>query len=503
MNNNPFSRKTQPSNIHKLFEQYAITNPDNIAVKYSGESITYSVLNARANNLASHLKAKNVGVSDIVALEMSHTIEFVVSIIAILKCGAAYLPIDSQLPIHRIEKYLDIAKVKLLIANKTSQVSSLSTLPIILFEEKGLFEQELSEFQSINGEPDSRAYVMFTSGSTGDPKGVEVPHRAVIRLVKETNYISVAETDCILQFAPANFDASTFEFWGALLNGACVALYSGKGLDPNRLKQDLVNNNVTILWLTAALFHLVADKFIDVLRPLRVLLAGGDVLSAKYIRKVINQFPDITMINGYGPTENTTFTCCHKMTKNNLPDTNVPIGKAITGTNVFILDENFNPVKDGRLGELYTSGSGVALGYLNDSNNQNFFYNDKIDTGLIYRTGDLVARNENGEILFHGRKDNQVKIRGYRVSLEEVKSAIVKVKEVVDAIVTTKKYESGDQILVAYIQVKEEHELSPKSIKSMLAKILPDYMIPDSFIFSESLPINNNGKVDKKLMSTT
>jgi len=497
--NREFAMHRKTNSIHKIFELRSEERSDGVAVRFKGASYSYHEINSRANFLARHLQAKGVKHGDVVAMTLPQSVEFVIAMLAILKCGAAYLPIDVSNPDSRIAHFLREASAKLLICNYPPANSHTNDLQTVLTTEKYLFDSQLKEFDSYLSNEEDLAYIMFTSGSTGKPKGVMVPHRAVIRLVIEPNYIQISELDSILQFAPPSFDASTFEFWAAFLNGATSVIYSGTGLDPNLLKSDIKDNQVTILWLTAALFHIVSDKFIDALKPLRVLLAGGDVLNPKYINKVFDEVPKMTLINGYGPTENTTFTCCHTMTVDNRPGSNVPIGKAISGTEIHILDESLKPVKRGEVGELFTSGKGVALGYLNESAHNNvFFENKSIASGTIYRTGDLVSQNEFGELEFIGRQDNQVKIRGFRVSLEEIKTHIAELKSVSDAAVITENFDSGDQLLVAYITLGENRELSARELKANLADTLPSYMIPDKIIFRSHLPINDNGKIDKK-----
>ncbi len=485
--------------IHKIFELEVVKRPNDLAIKMLEREISYQDLNYNANHLAQHLLNSGVQFGDIIGVELSDTVELAISMLAILKCGAAYLPIDETNPISINKLYIETANVGLLISKCSSNQSYSNGLTIISTNNGALFQYRLEHFDSYQSAPDDKAYVMFTSGSTGKPKGVVVPHRAVVRLVKYSNYINIRPSDNILQFSKPSFDASTFEFWAPLLNGATLVPYSGNGLDPNVLKSDIKNNRVTVLWLTAALFHLMADKFIDALTPLNILLAGGDVLNPKYVNKIFDTLPDITFINGYGPTENTTFTCCHVMTSRNRPLKTVPIGQAISGTGVHILDDAMRPVERGQIGELIASGNGVALGYLNEEYNTDVFIsNNDIAPGLLYRTGDLVKENVNGELEFVGRKDNQMKIRGFRVSLEDIGSTIVNLAYVSDAIVITNKFESDDQLLIAYIQSKADYVVDVKKVKADLKLVLPSYMIPDQFFFSKKLPINSNGKIDRK-----
>jgi len=431
-------------------------------------------------------------------LMMSRRPEQIVAMLAILKCGAAYLPLDANDPVARNQHCLRAAAVAVIVMDRCSDERGLDGVACIGADHRELFTSELETGPDVKALPDDSCYVMFTSGSTGRPKGVVVPHRAVLRLVKQTNYIQIERDDAILQFAPATFDASTFEIWGALLNGATLVLYSGATLDPNLFAKEIRDNGVTILWLTAAVFHLVATRYLVALQTLKILLAGGDVLYPKLVNKVLDAIPGITIINGYGPTENTTFTCCHRMTAANRPGDCVPIGRAIAGTTLHILDESRRPVADGEAGELFVSGPGVALGYLNESSNgKAFFYDAGIAAGLIYRTGDRVRVNADGDIEFGGRNDNQVKVRGFRVSLEEIQAGLLKLPQVTDAVVLLEKSESGDQQLVAYIQSSREPLPAVADVKKALAADLPRYMIPDLIYLSASLPINRNGKIDR------
>jgi amino acid adenylation domain-containing protein len=490
--------------IQSIFEGQARRRPHAIAVSLRGESITYEQLNCRANFLAAHLQAAGVGAADVVALSMRRSIDMIVSMLAILKCGAAYLPLDDSNPVSRSKRCLDDARVKHLVSDRDCSELCGNEIMNISTVDSTLFCSMLRTDVSARVRGDDKAYVMFTSGSTGKPKGVLVPHRAVTRLVVDTNYIQIAGTDKILQFSPTSFDASTFEIWGALLNGAALVLYSEATLDPNALRRDITDNGVTIIWLTAALFHLIAHRYIGALKPLKVLLAGGDVLSPKAVNSVLDALPGITVINGYGPTENTTFTCCHRMTVENRPPAHgVPIGKPISGTQVFILDGGRQRVERGEVGELFVGGNGVALGYLNAPADGSFFRDPTICDGLIYRTGDLVRENSQGELEFIGRADDQVKIRGFRVSVEEIKLSILKIGGVIDAIVLPRQEESGDQLLVAYVKTQQGCELDIAQTRRQLSTFLPRYMIPDKIVLSPDLPITRNGKLDRTLLMSS
>lgn len=549
--NSRSGNESAPQTIHGVFEQCVAQFGQRTAIRCtnSGNTLSYAQLDQHASDLAVALQQRGVEPGDIVAMSFPHSAHWSVCMLAVLKCGAAYLPLDTNNPVARLRACLSTAKAKCILTNpaiasqaKTKDYAEgydLLTFDLVPADPtKDLATDSTTNATSaaqamLQGEPvkpassaaqpwqsvevngDHLAYVMFTSGSTGNPKGVLVPHRAVVRLVVNTNYVQIQPSDAILQFAPPGFDASTFEFWGALLNGACLVPYSGMGLDPNRLKNDIEQNQVTVMWLTAALFHMVADKFIEALLPLRVLLAGGDVLNPKHVRKVLDTIPGVTLINGYGPTENTTFTCCHVMTAANPPEDKVPIGKAISGTDLHILDDEFTPVEPGEAGLLVAGGKGVALGYLSADPSLSdltpaaqaaFFERPELAAGLLYNTGDVVRVMRNGEIEFIGRKDNQVKVRGYRVSLEEIKGHLAELPGVSDALVNVERHEGGDQILFAYVKcnMPEGTDMpDAKTLRKALAGVIPAYMIPDKFVFCTELPVNGNGKLDKARITDT
>ena len=489
--------------VHHRVDRLAALNPRAIAVESRDGSVTYQELTARATSLARHLMEVDVKADDVVGLWMSRSVDAIVSMLAVLKVGAAYLPLERSSPPARRRKYLEDARVTHVICDQDDpEIAAAGRKVVIANAVNRSLPTRFSDCTSLRSSlPDDKAYVMFTSGSTGEAKGVVVPHRAITRLVVDTNYIRISKEDKILQLSPLSFDASTFEIWGALLNGATLVLSCENGVDPNAIKRDVAERKVTIMWLTAALFHLIGDRYIEAIRPVRILLAGGDVLSPRVVNKVLDEIPGITVINGYGPTENTTFTCCHRMTGENRPSARgVPIGRPISGTAVWVLDERLSPVAVGEVGELFASGEGVALGYLNGDGAGSFFRDEKIGEGLIYRTGDLVRENEEHEFEFVGRKDNLVKLRGFRISLDGIRQSLLQIEAVVDAVVFARKEDTGEQLLIAYVKRRQGSTLEASEIRRQLRLVLADYMIPDSIILSEVLPITANGKVDKTLL---
>lgn len=490
--------------IHDAFRHQALKTPWASALIYGEQTITYNDLDKLSDKLSIRLKDTDIGSGDIVAIYMDRSPEMIVAMLAILKIGAAYMPLDLTNPVERNRHCLEQADSKLIISDieRNELLDGHRQTLTFTVAELRAGEPGVAPIAEVSAE--SSAYVMFTSGTTADPKGVVVPHRAVTRLVLNTNYIEISSDDVFLQLSTPSFDAATFEIWGALLNGATLVLYTGAVLDPNLFRDHIISHKITVLWLTAALFHLFVNKYIDALRPLRVLLAGGDVLHPEAVEKVVDNIDGIQLINGYGPTENTTFTCCHIVTRDNKPRSTVPIGTPITGTDIFILDEQMKPVLKGEVGELYAAGAGVALGYLKtDMEHGPFFYDETIASGLIYKTGDLVRVNEQGLLEFIGRTDSQIKLRGYRVSLEEIKARIMEIQGVNEAAVLCHKQEGGDQLLVAYLQTERPDALNTATVRKHLAQVVPRYMIPDKITIGTNLPVNKNGKVDKNQILST
>jgi len=492
------STTAQSKLVHKNFERQVSLTPENIAIKYRDQNVSYSQLNNAAIALADSLRAEGVGPGSIVALAMTRNPEMVAAMLAVLKCGAAYFPLDSQSPAARLARCMDEAGVRFIIANKPCD--GLITNGRRCVSAVGIYSVECpsDSGESADVSAEEKAYVMYTSGSTGGPKGVVVPHRAIDRLVRNQDYVAIHPGDHILHVSPPEFDASTFEVWGPLLNGATTVLYPESTIDPNLLCKVIRENHISIIFLTSALFHLVASKFPATFETVRFVLTGGDVVSPKVINQLFDACPDIGIIACYGPTENTTFSTSYLMTVDNRPGSTVPIGRPIAGTSVHVLDDDLNPVRTGEPGELFTSGSGVALGYMNREKNANtFFYDESVSDSLIYRTGDLVRENADGVLEFIGRKDNQVKLRGFRMSLEEVQAALLGLDYVVDAAVTIGKLDTGEKYMVAVVNLQAGASRTVGDIKRDLRNKIPAYMIPDVINLDVELYINKNGKLDK------
>lgn len=482
--------------IQERFAQIVDRFAQNIALECDGKQLTYQQLDEQSDILSAHLIKLGVKPGDVVALSLPRGNELIVSLLSCLKVHATYLPLDTSNPVNYLQRCLKSANCQYLLCGSEQNCQEFENVYYIFFEDAiAASDTDFSPLPHCSGS--SPAYIMFTSGSTGNPKGVVVPHRAILRLVVEPDYIDISSTDVFLQFAPAFFDASTFEIWGALLNGAKLTIYQELHLDIKKFVTHIKRHQVTTIWLTAAFFHIIAGRLDSAFTDLKYLLAGGDVLNSKLVTKVLVSNPGLTLINGYGPTENTTFTCCHPMTLDNLPEASVPIGKVVRGTTAHVLNSQGKPVLPGKEGVLHVSGDGVALGYLGQSNNDSaFYFNSDVADGLIYNTGDIVKCNESGVFDFVGRSDNQLKIRGFRVALEEVQTALMNIDGVHEAVVKKEQFENGDQRLIAILSGRDE--ITRQDVRNHLMASLPAYMIPSQISINETLPINKNGKVDRK-----
>ncbi len=493
--------------MQELFEQQVENRPEAVALISRSGQLIYRELNARANQLAHCLRKRGVTADTRVGVCIDRSPAMIVALLGILKAGGAYVPLDPNYPEARLRFTLADARITLLVTQQ-SQLANLPTnsAEVICVDDLETVERERGDNPELITTPEKLAYVIYTSGSTGQPKGVAVKHRNVVRLVKNTNYASFSADEVFLQFAPVSFDAATFEIWGSLLNGARLALMPPTKVSLKELGSALKQYRVTTLWLTAGLFNLMVDNHLDDLRGVRQFLAGGDILSVPHVRKVFKELPDCRMINGYGPTENTTFTCCYTVSDLAQIDGSVPIGRPISNTTAYVLDAHMNPQPIGVPGELYTGGDGVARGYLERPElNGERFVPDPFSSepgSRLYKTGDLVRYRINGDIEFIGRIDNQVKVRGFRIELGEIEAALVEHHAVREAAVVACK-DQGDKHLAAYLIADENQTLVVEEVREFLKQTLPDHMVPSVFMVLETLPLSPSGKVDRRALPST
>ncbi|WP_410598238.1 amino acid adenylation domain-containing protein [Amycolatopsis sp. lyj-90] len=480
------------------FGQQARKNPGAVAVTDGARVLSYGALDQSSAKLATALRAAGVVPGDAVGIVLPRSADLVVLLLAVLKAGAAYLVLDPHTPESRRDTILRDAGPRIVITEEPVAVpgSSWTTLAELTARAEHV---EAAEAIDVGGE--DTAYIAYTSGSTGTPKGVVVPHRAVLRLVLGARFLPVGPEDVFLQLAPAAFDASTLEFWGALLNGGRLVVAPAGELRPTDVTVLVREEKVTVLWLTAGLFHQVIEAGPRDLTGLRILIAGGDVLSPSHVDKAIEALPSTTVLNGYGPTENTTFTCCAVLDRP-VGARSVPIGHAITGTRVYLLDEHGAPVPDGELGQIFAAGLGLAHGYLGaPAATADRFLPDPfsgVPGDRMYATGDLGRRLPDGQIEFAGRNDRQVKIRGFRVEPAEIEAALRTHPEVYDAAVLALPSGTGHS-LVAYYACDDT--IITAGLRAHLGETLPPYLVPGRFVRLDELPLTANGKVDRDALA--
>jgi len=501
--NRTAARYPRHKTVDELFVEQVYKNPAKIAVSCENHSITYNELDNRSGTLAALLRSKGVHHEAVVGVMMENTAERITGLIAVLKAGGAYLPIDLQYPGKRKKYMMKDGNVGILLSDDKVPVSS--EIQIINPGDPMIYANKKENPRGKDHRFNSLAYIIYTSGSTGIPKGVMVQHRCVVRLVKNTNFITFDNNERILQTGALEFDASTFEIWGSLLNGLVLHLAEKeKILDANVFKDIIARCKISTIWLTSSLFNQFVEVGIDIFSGLKNLLVGGEALSPLHINRIKSKFPGLKVINGYGPTENTTFSTTYTINKKY--NQRIPIGKPINNSSAFILSgyDNFQPI--GVSGELCVGGDGVARGYLNDVSltARRFTMIPDVAGERIYRTGDQARWKPDGNIDFLGRFDFQVKIRGFRVELEEIENQLLTHEKIKEAAVLVR--ETDGKHLYAYIvplvsQPDSAGEFDISELKAHLSKQLPAYMIPDYFILLEKMPLTKNGKLDRKILS--
>jgi amino acid adenylation domain-containing protein len=497
--------------IYQIFEEQVSRTPDKVAVIQpciglgAETRLSYLELNNRANCLAHKLRQLGVCTETPIAMCMKRSVETIVAILGILKAGGIYVPLDPAYPQERLDFMLEDVQAPVLL----TQSSLLDRLPSsqaqIICLDTGWGEGLPVEPNLLNttSNAESLAYINYTSGSTGQPKGVAIPHRAVARLVFGTNFTDLDGRQTLLHLAPISFDAATLEIWGALLHGGCCVLFPGDGIPDLRDLGTVIDQyGVTTLWLTSALFNTIIAEAPEALSGVQELLTGGEALSPTFIRLAQERLPNTQLINGYGPTENTTFTCCYRIPRP-LADhvTSIPIGKPISNTQVYILNAYGQPVPVGVIGELYVGGDGLAREYVNRPDlTAEKFIPDPFSADpakRLYKTGDRVRWLPDGNIEFVERLDNQVKIRGYRIELGEIETALSQHETVRDAVVLVREDILGSKQLVAYVTAKAQQSPCVEQLNTYLQERLAEYMIPAKIVILDKIPLTPNGKVDR------
>ena len=503
-------------NIVDYFEAIVAKYPNNIALSFESEKITYKELNNKINQLAHFIQERYINwfqteikPNSLIGLYLDRGLNMIVSMLAVLKSGAAYIPLDIQYPEKRLSSFFEKYSVDFVIANdmfakQSSVISNQKT--INLDHDFSNIQVQSHQNPGLRILPTHLAYVIFTSGSSGSPKGVMVSHVNVCNIIDWViGYYPVSPKDCFIQIASFTFDLSVWEIFSALLSGGCLVLtrpYLYK--DPNYLLDLMINNHVTILGTVPSMFKLLLNSpKIDALKSLKHVLSCAEPLTDELYSRISSTFLNTRIYNGYGPTE-TTVMCTHWLCPKYAKHSKISLGKPIQNTQMYVLDEKKDAVYPGEIGELYVSGAGITQGYLNQPeltddcfSIKEFFPNQST---LCYKTGDLVRYDADGHIEFVGRSDEQVKLRGYRIELMEIERTLGIHPSIGDCVTVINEIDS-ERHLVAYFTIKNDEgprKIDPQNLRHFLRQYLPEYMIPTYFVKLDKIPLNDNGKRDKK-----
>ncbi|MGW5508192.1 non-ribosomal peptide synthetase [Streptomyces albogriseolus] len=488
--------------VHEAVGHWARVTPDAVAVSWRGGQLTYRALERRADRLARSLRTAGVRAGEAVGILLARSPDSVVALLAVLKSGGCYVALDPRAPLTRRRAVLDAAGASVLITDGDEGLGRRVLRPATAHCPGSSERTERAPRTTTH--PEAAAYVAFTSGTSGAPKGIVVPHRAVLHLVADPEAAGARRDDVVVHASSPAFDASTFEVWAPLVNGGRLALPDPEERTPRELGRVAAREGATLLWLTAGLFHRFSDAELGRLRGLRRLLAGGDVVSPRQVNRAIAALPGASLVNGYGPTENTTFTCLHTVT-GPVAGPTVPIGTVLPGAGARVVDAVLGPLPAGRTGELLAWGPGVARGYLGDPRltAERFVPAPDAVGGRAYRTGDAVRDRGDGVLEFEGRMDRQVKIRGFRVEPAEVEAVLTRLPGVGEAAVVAPRRDDGEGELTAFVVYEGPFSDGSLALRQELAERLPDYAVPTAVRVVDALPLTDGGKVDRAALEAS
>ncbi|HVR95722.1 MAG TPA: non-ribosomal peptide synthase/polyketide synthase, partial [Thermoanaerobaculia bacterium] len=503
--NDAWSGYPRESSLPELFADVARSVPEAPAIVADGEVWSYRRLDEASNRLARRLRSLGMEPETAVAVSMERSPELVAAILAILKAGGVYVPLDAEYPDERLAFMLADTGAEAVLVHARTQERLQGRARLIPVDGTGLDEGDGSPL-AVKTPAECLAYVIYTSGSTGRPKGVAVPHRAIARLVRETDYIQLGRDDRVAFLSNISFDAATFDLWGALLNGAAVVpIPRDVALSPAAFAARLRRDGVTALFLTTALFNQVMREVPDAFATLRYLLFGGEASDPASVTRALELGAPERLLHVYGPTESTTFATWHRVREVARGTTTLPIGRPLANTTAYVLDRRHGAVPPGAAGELCIGGDGLARGYLNrpELTAERFIPHPWGVGERLYRTGDLARLLPDGAVDFLGRLDDQVKIRGFRIEPGEIEAVLAALPEVRACAVLARRDSPGETRLVAYVVYREGRVPPSEELRNRLRERLPDYMVPAAFVVLEALPLTPNGKVDRRALSAS
>lgn len=491
------------NSISELFERCAEDFGGRPAIVYGAEILTYRDLNRLANGMAGDLRQRGVTPGDCVALCVGRSAELIVSLLAIIKCGAFYLPLDASWPGDLLGRILDVFGCELVLRGQGGSAA----MPLPADNQLAV---ALSHLVPIDVNPradvsaDAIAYVNFTSGTTGEPKGVPIQHRSIARLVFDAVYAPLDENPVLLHLSPVTFDAATFEIWGALLRGGTCVLYPSAHIRFSTLRQVVRHAGVSVLFITTALFNALVDEAPDTLDTVGTILTGGERYSHRHISKALARYGPGRLVHVYGPTECTTFSTYHPVSQVPAEPGKLPIGKPIQNTRVYVVRQK-QLCGPGDVGEILIAGPGLSPGYLGAPDGGLAAFAEYDIDGMVeraYRTGDFGYLLDSGELIFEGRRDDQVKVSGFRIEMAALARIIGDHPQVRQSYVTVAEATAGDKVLIAFVARRTPNLTVPEVLKHLHAR-LPPYMVPAVVQICDHLPLTPSGKVDRQALLAT